>query len=100
MKKNPGRYDRRRMARRNRKLRGRAKMKRDNWISHFFSIRRKNTKEHMAWVKQLAKLHLYGNKRYERWGKVVGPRPFNGEYYTVTNDILGSTEDVRMDYPN
>lgn len=70
MKKNPGRYDRRRMARKNRKLRGRVKMKHDSWIGHFFSIRRANEKERRAWIRKLAEEHLYGTKRFKRLVKV------------------------------
>lgn len=100
MKKNQGRKDRRHAAKKNRTFRGVIRMRLENWDRHFKSIRRRNKKDNQKRISELAKLHLYGNKRYERWGKVVGPRPFNEEYYTVTNDILGSTEDVRMDYPN
>lgn len=89
MKKNQGRKDRRHAAKKNRTFRGAIRMRLDNWKRHFQSIRRRNEKEHRAWVGELAKLHLYGNQRYERVGPV-----------TFVNDTLGSAEDVRNDYPN
>ena len=71
MKKNQGRKDRRHAAKKNRTFLGRGNMRIENWRRHFRSIRRKNTKEHMAWVKQLAKLHLYGTERFERVAKIT-----------------------------
>lgn len=89
MKKNPGRKDRRHAAKKNRTFRGAIRMRLENWDRHFKSIRRRNKKDNQKRISELAKLHLYGNKRYERVGSA-----------TFVNDTLGSTEDVRNDYPN
>lgn len=66
MKKNPGRADRRRMAKKNRTLTGRMRMKLDNWKKHFESYSRKIGRAHRAWVKEQATYHLYGSKRWQR----------------------------------
>lgn len=73
MKKNPGRADRRRMAKKNRKATGRIRMKLDNWKKHFESYSRKVGREHRAWVKEQAKYHLIGKRRWKRLGKIVVP---------------------------
>ena len=66
MKKNPGRADRRRAAKKNRTANSHIKMKLDNWKKHFESYSRKVGREHRAWVKEQAQYHLYGNKRWQR----------------------------------
>ena len=66
MKKNPGRADRRRMARKNRTANGRVRMRLDNWKKHFRSSSGKVYREHRAWVKEQAKYHLYGKQRFQR----------------------------------
>ena len=73
MKKNPGRADRRRMTKKNRKEIGHIRMKLDNWKRHFESYSRKAGREHRAWVKEQALLHLYGTQRWKRMGKINVP---------------------------
>ena len=45
-------------------------MRLENWGRHFKSIRRRNKKDNQKWISELAKFHLYGNKRYERVGEI------------------------------
>ena len=58
MKKNPGRAERRRAARKNKKIGGRLKMRIENWKRHFASYSRKNKRAHREHIKELAKYSL------------------------------------------
>lgn len=70
MKKNPGRKDRRFHAKKNRTYGGKPRMRWENWKRHFLSIRRRNKRNRQKRMSELAKQHLYGNKRYERVTKI------------------------------
>ena len=70
MKKNPGRKDRRHQSKKNRTYGGKIRMRLENWDRYFKSIRRRNTRDRQKRMSELAKQHLYGNKRYERAAKI------------------------------
>ena len=55
---------------------GKGRMKSDNWKRHFRSIRRRNKRDRQKKMSELAKLHLYGSKRYERIPNVT---PMNSD---------------------
>ena len=76
MKKNPGRKQRRHEAKKNRTFGGKIRMRLDNWKRHFQSIRRRNRKDNQKRISELAKLHLYGTKRWERVAKVTDAPAF------------------------